>query len=184
MIGSVMNHFILIATLIFSVSSLWAVRHIGLTKHLSVSLHVSQQRLTQIVFGIGIIVSTLLFVIGIFGWMLPHYSAAWYSRVLFAGILIDFVLLAAVPHVRGTWREAVHNTAAWGMVALVPFAMLTTYFWPVSDMARTATAILLAFNIILLTCSVTFKKMWQYFLFFQSAYMFNFFALLLILAYA
>lgn len=179
-----MNHSILIATLIFSISSIWAVQHIGLTKHLSVSLHVSQQKLTQVIFGTGIIVSSLLFAVGIFGWMLPHYGAVWYSRALFAGILLDFVLLAAVPHVRGTWREAVHNIAAWGMVALVPFAMLTTFFWPVSDIARAAIAILLGLNIILLTCSVTFKKMWQYFLFFQSAYMLNFFALLLILAYA
>lgn len=178
-----MHHLILVATLIFSTSSIWAVQYIGLTKHLSVSLHVSQKKRTQIIFGAGIITSALLFAIGMFGWMLPYYNAPWYARALFAGIVFDFVLLAAVPHVRGTWREAVHNIAAWGMVALVPFAMLTTQFWPLSDVVRTVAAVLLDVNILLLACSVVFKSMWRYFLFFQSAYMLNFFALLLILAY-
>ena len=124
-----MRHLLVAAVVLLSAVSIWAIHRVGLTKHLSVSLHVSQTRQTQIVFGIVSIAGVLLMAFGLWGWMFPAYGVSMPTRWLFGLVLLGFTILAAFPYVLETWRAPVHNIAAWGMAALIPFAMLSTIGW-------------------------------------------------------
>lgn len=179
-----MRHLLVAAVVLLSAVSIWAIHRVGLTKHLSVSLHVSQTRQTQIVFGIVSIAGVLLMAFGLWGWMFPAYGVSMPTRWLFGLVLLGFTILAAFPYVLETWRAPVHNIAAWGMAALIPFAMLSTIGWTNVIAVKAIAGFLSAANVLLLGCTLSFATMKRHFLFLQSIFMVNFFILLVLLTYA
>lgn len=131
-----MKHLLSIAVVLLVVVGLWSVLRNGSHKHMSVSLHVAQTRLTQIVFGAVLLAATGLMALQFFGWLLPQYGAAVWAYVLFGLVVACFVVVALVPHLEKTWRGPVHNLAAWGLVYLVSLVLLTMFSWPLDVGAR------------------------------------------------
>ena len=178
-----MQHLFLIAFLLSAVASLWAVNLGGRTKHLSISLHVAQSKVAQIVFGSILALATFLMAITLFGWLLPKYDAGVISYLMFILVILCLCTIALVPHVIATWREPVHNVGAWGFVYVIIVAMWVMLFWPLSSPAWWIGLILTTINMILLLLALTKKQLRQWFLYFQMAYLGVFFSFILVTVY-
>jgi len=178
-----MEHLIALSVAIFVIVGMWAVSHVGRQKHLTISQHVAKTRKTQIGFGIGASIATLIAAWTILAWLLPGYSAGAVSYVLFGTVLAGFLIAAAVPYIKGSWRGSLHNIAAWGMCYIIPLAMLSSLWWPLSDIAWLSTVVLVTTEIVLLAMFHLKKDLRKSFLTFQSAYLGIFYVFLLIVAY-
>lgn len=178
------RHLLLLSAVLFFAASVWAVSRAGRKNHLSISLHIAQSRRASIVFGMLASIASALAAMTIFGWVLPHYEPNVLSYALYGLIIIDLFTIALVPHVDSTWRGAVHNIAAWGMVYVIPAVMLTALLWPLSDFARYVTIVLTIVNVILLALALFRREKYRpVFLYFQSAYLAVFFLFLLTITY-
>ena len=178
-----MEHLLLIAIVLSVPVSLWAVAAAGRNGQLSISLHVAQSKQMQLVFGIALLVATVLMTGGLFGWLLPRYEAGVLTYVTFGAIIGCLALIALVPHVVDTWREPVHTSAAWGLVYAIPVAMLLMLTWPLSMAAWSVGVALTVVIVILLILGLTRKSLRRWMLYFQSAYLGIFFGFLLVAAY-
>lgn len=157
---------------------------VGKNSNQSISLHVARTRLTRAVFGFVAFVASILACYTLFGWILPSYNASVLQYLLYAAILMDFFLIAAVPHIEGTWQEPVHNMAAWGMVYMVPVAMLAAQLWALSPVSRMITTLLTVVVGVLLALALLRREKYRaVFLYFQSAYLATFSTFLLVVAY-
>lgn len=164
-------------------AGLWAVLRNGPAKHVSVSLHVAQAKVTCIIFGIVTLAAAVLMGLNFFGWLLPHYEANVLSYGMFGLVVICFAIIALVPHIKGTWREPIHNLAAWGLVYLVPFVILLTLFWPLASFVFWVGVVTLAIVCVLLLLALLRKDLRRWFLYFQIAYLALFFMFLLLITY-
>jgi hypothetical protein len=178
-----MKHLIVVSIILFVAVSSWAVARIGKIPHRSISQHVAMTAKTQLVFGIGAGVASLLAAVAVFGWMLPHYSAPMLSYILFGMLIAGFLIAACIPHIEGTWRGSVHNIAAWGIVYVIPVTMITVLFWPLSSVVRLLGMVLLISNSWLLFLSATRKELRKVFLYYQVAYIAIFYLFLVLLTY-
>lgn len=180
-----MEHLLLFAVVLFAAVGLWAVLRNGPTKRLSISLHVAQTRLTRSVFGAVTLVATVGMAAQFFGWLLPRYDVELLAYSLFSLVVASFVVIALIPHVEGTWREPIHNLAAWGVVYLVPFVILSVLLsWPLSVVAFwVSLGIFAVICVLLLLALFRRKKYAPVFLYFQMAYLALFFAFLLVITY-
>lgn len=178
------KHLLLFSIVLFCAVALWAIRHVGRRKHLSISQHVAQTRRTSVVFGCVAAFATLLAAVTIFGWILPIYDASVIEYLVYAVIIADLFTIAFVPHIEGTRGGAVHNLAAWGMVYVIPVAMVLTLFWPLGSSARYATVFLTVVNAALLALAMFRREKYRpVFLYFQSAYLVVFFLFLMAITY-
>ena len=178
-----MKHLLVIAIALCVAAASYSVVHAGKTKHLSISLHVAGKRRTQVIFGCMLFIATILAAIVLLGWMLPGYNAGLLSYIVFGIVIIFLVCIALVPHIVGTWREPVHNLAAWGLAWIIPMAMLLMLTWPLNPWAWRIGACLTAINIALIVLSIAFKQLRQWFLYFQSVYLALFLSFLLVATY-
>jgi len=178
------QHILLGTVLLITLASLWAVTHAGRTKHLSISLHVAKHERTQLAFGVVLGLATVVMACIFFTWLLPKYSVGTVSYFMFIFVTACLGVVAAVPHVVGTWREPVHNIAAWGFVYVIIVTMIVMLFWPLPSVAWWMGLGLTATNSILLLLALTMKHLRQWFLYFQMAYLGVFLSFLLVAAYA
>lgn len=179
-----MKPLLLLTLLIFGAAGLWVVIRAGKEPSLSISLHAAATRLNRVVFGIAIFSATILLSIVAFGWLLPHYSANIISQITFVIILLCLFTIALIPHMLRTWREYVHNSAAWGMVFIIPLAMSLMLQWTLSPFAWLATAVFTIVNSILLFIAlVSYERLRPSFLYFQVAYLAVFFSSLVVVSY-
>lgn len=178
-----MKHLLVIAIALCVVAALYSVAQTGKTKHLSISLHAAGKRRTQVVFGGMLFIATNLAAITLFGWLLPSYGVGLVSYIIFGVVITFLAVIALVPHIVGTWREPVHNLAAWGLAWIIPMAMLLMLTWPLNPWAWRIGACLTAINIVLIVLSIAFKQLRQWFLYFQSVYLALFLSFLLVATY-
>ena len=179
-----MKFLLLPAVALFFLASIWVVAYIGPNANLSISLHVAKTKLTQWVFGTVTTIATLLATCTIFGWILPYYDANLLVACLYLLIVSAFLLIAVIPHIEGTWRENAHNVAAWGVVYVIPLAMVTSQSWELSIPARAVSAILAVVAAVLLVLALFRRERYRHvFLYFQSAYLAVFFLFLLTITY-
>lgn len=151
--------------------------------HRSISQHVAQTSITRWVFGVTASLAAVFAALALFVWMLPHYNAGIVSYVLFGSLILGLFIAAAVPHIESTWRGRVHNIAAWGIVYVIPLAMIVALFWPLTILARVLAIALLVTNCWLLFLATTRKELRKVFLYYQAAYITVFYVFLLILTY-
>lgn len=178
-----MKHLLVYAVVLLACAGLWAVRRNGPVKRLSVSLHVAQERVTCVVFGIATLVAAVLMGLSFYGWLLPQHSADLLSYGMFGLVVICFATIALIPHIEGTWRAPIHNLAAWGVVYLVPFVILLTLFWPLAPFVFWVGVVTLAIVCVLLLLALFRKDLRRWFLYFQIAYLTLFFVFLLLVTY-
>ncbi len=175
-----MDYLLLMAMAACAAVSVWAVGYAGMKPHRSISLHVAEARRTQLVFGVILAAATVAFAVVLFAWLLPHYQTGLGSYVLFGLITGCLMTIALVPHVEGTWREPIHNMAAWGMVYVILVAMAMMLAWPLSAAAWYSGVALTIINLVLVILSLTRKGLRQWFLYLQVAYLAVFFSFLLV----
>lgn len=175
-----MDVILLVALAACAAVSVWAVGYAGMKPHRSISLHVAEARRTQLVFGTVLAAATVAFAVVLFGWLLPHYEAGWGSYIPFGLITYCLMAIALVPHIERTWREPIHNIAAWGMAYSIPIAMIAMLTWPLSGVVWYSGVVLTSINIILIALVLSWKRLREWFLYFQSAYLAVFFSFLLV----
>ena len=180
---AVMEHLVVFAIILFVTIGAWSVQRVGRKNNLTISQHVAKSRTTQILFGIFGSAATFFATWSIFGWLLPHHQANVMSYIVFGLIMLGFLVAAVVPYIKGTVRGTVHNIAAWGMCYLIPVAILSALFWPLSDFVRIASVLLLVTSIALLYLFATKKELRRSMLLFQSGYLAVFFVFLLLVTY-
>jgi len=179
-----MKHLLAVAIILFAFAGLWVIGRVGLSPRLSVSLHAAKTKANQLVFGVLTLVATILMNLTIFGWLLSHYAANGISYILFGLVAACLTITALIPHIEGTWRDSVHNVAAWGIVYILPLIMAFMLLWPLSPFAWYAVAVLVGINsLLLLTALQFYKQCSPWFLYFQTAYLTFFFASLLVVTY-
>lgn len=178
-----MKHLVVLSAVLFALFSAWSVKRTGKTPHRSISQHVAQTMVTQLVFGVGAGMASLLAAMAVFTWMLPHYHANIVSYVLFGLLILGLFVAAAIPHIESTWRGTVHNIAAWGIVYVIPLAMVTALFWPLTTPAYVLGIVLLLTNCWLLFLAKTRKELRRVFLYYQVAYIAIFYVFLVVLTY-
>lgn len=178
-----MKHLLVFAVALLTCAGLWAVLRNGPVKRLSVSLHVARERVTRVVFGTATLGAAVLMGLNFFGWLLPRYEANLLSYGMFGLVVVCFVIIALIPHIEGTWREPVHNLAAWGVVDLVPLVILLTLFWPLALFAFWSGITVLILVCVLLLLALFRKDLRRWFLYFQIAYLMLFFMFLLLITY-
>lgn len=178
------KYFLLLSIVLFCVVALWAVRHVGRQKHRSISQHVAQTRRTSVVFGFVAAFAALLAAVTIFVSILPGYDAGITGYLVYTVIIVCLLTIALVPHVEGTRGGTVHNLAAWGMVYVIPAAMVLALFWPLSSFTRCTTVFLTVVNAILLALAMFRREKYRpVFLYFQSGYLLVFFLFLAVITY-
>ena len=179
-----MQRILLGVIVVMTLASFWAVIFTGRTKHLSISLHVAKSERTQLAFGAILGLATVVTAFIFFTWLLPKYGAGTVSYFMFILVTTCLGVVAAVPHVIDTWREPVHNIAAWGLVYVIIVTMIVMLFWPLPEIAWWTGLGLTAANSIFLLLAFTMKHLRQWFLYFQMAYLGVFLSFLLVSAYA
>lgn len=180
-----MEHLLLSAIAIFATAGTWVVSRAGVKTAKSVSLHAAQTRQNLVVFGGLVLLATGAMAIVIYGWLLPLHQANVISYIVFSLLLLGLVVAALIPHIEGTWREPIHNAAAWGMVYVIPLIMAFMLQWSLSSVAWATVAVLTVINsILLLIALLWYIRMRSWFLYFQLAYLAIFFASLLVVAYS
>ncbi len=177
-----MDSKIIVAVVLFAVSSAWSVFYAGITPRLSISQHVAKLRVTRWVFGVATLTSTILAGATIFGDILPGYHPSALLYCIFCLLIIQFIFTALFPHVAGTWQGTIHNIAAWGICFTVPFATAATLLLPLEPWLFNILLGALVVEIVLLTVALSFKTQRSYFLIYQSVYLAVFFGVLLVLA--
>ncbi len=178
-----MQHLMLIAILLFATVGGWSVKKAGRKQSLTISQHVGQHSITQIVFGIIGSMATLTASTSLFFWLLPHYKANILSYIVFGLVMIGFLIAAVVPYIKNTPQGTIHNVAAWGMCYIIPVATLFALFWPISNIVRSIGAVLLTALIALLVLFAIKRELRHRILPFQIVYLTIFFAFLLLTTY-
>lgn len=147
------------------------VRIVGVQPERSISQHVAKHLKTQILFGVLVGLASLIAAVAAFGWLLPNYDAGIIEYILFGILLTAFFLTALIPHIEGSWRGAVHNFVAWGIVGVIPLVMIAVLSWSLSVLAFWISLILLFVNCFMLFLALYKRDNYRkVFLYFQTAY--------------
>lgn len=179
-----MEHLLVVALTIFALAGAWVVRRAGMTTHLSISLHAAKTRVSRGVFGVLVLLATVLMAVQLYGWLLPHYGSGSVMYILFGLVIVCLSTAALVPHIERTWREIVHNSVAWGIVYVIPLVMACMLQWSLSSFAWWLVVCAVAVNSALLMIALLwYQRCRPWFLYFQTAYLAVFFGSLLIVTY-